>query len=101
MGSLVGLTVTTKTASFTATTDDTIFDCDASAGAMTATLFSAALRALILIRKIDGSLNAVTIAAAAGETIGGLSSATLATNGSGRLLLGDGGTNWVVLATLT
>jgi hypothetical protein len=63
---------TTKTASFTADGDNAIYFCDATGGAITVTLPSAADYAgvRLVFKKTDASANAVTVNTADGGAVG-------------------------------
>ena len=69
------LATSSKTANYTATPEDDLILVDATSGAITITLYSAAGRIgnVITIKKVDSSSNIVTIATNGSETIDGQS----------------------------
>lgn len=68
---------------------------DASSGAITITLPNSSLVARILIKKVDSSVNAVTVVTPGSETIDGSASLTLATKNEAYAFISDG-ENWFV-----
>ena len=66
---------------------------DASAGGITITLPEASLAARIIVKKIDSSVNAVTVATPGSETIDSAASLTISTQNGAYSLISDG-TNW-------
>ena len=68
---------------------------DASSGAITITLPDPTLVARIIIKKVDSSVNAVTVATSGSETIDGSASLTLATKNEAYALISDGN-NWFI-----
>lgn len=94
---LPGGTVVTKTANYTITVTDTYILADATGGAFTLTLPSAALTIgrVYTIVKTDSSANAVTIQRGGSDTIGGSASSQLISyQGGSRSLFSDGVSNW-------
>jgi len=99
--------VTTQTADYTASDGDVVL-ADASGGAITITLPSPSENAWVQVKKIDSSLNKVTVAQNATETIDGQSSIDLVNQYQSYIVVSDG-TDWFVqryepnvdLATLT
>lgn len=90
-----------KTTTYTITTTDKglpVFLCDAAGGAFTITLPALAdwrSLACVCIRKNSGA-NAVTVAAAGGETINGAASVALAAQGEALFLWAPAtGTDWI------
>lgn len=84
------LSVTSKTANYTATTSDDVILCDASGGAFTITFYSASGNTgkQIRIKKTDSSFNAVTLS---GPT------SSLNTQGESVVYVSDG-TNWQLIS---
>lgn len=89
----------TKTANYTAAVTDTFIPVDATSGAITITLYTASGNAgkRIKIKKIDNTLNAVTIDGAGSETIDGDTTKVLSTRWEALELECDG-TNWLIVA---
>ena len=88
------INVKTVTADYAMTWADESILADASAAAITITLPDpASYDALVFIKKVDSSANAVTIAPHGTETIDGASSMTLANQNDAVRLRSDG-TNW-------
>jgi hypothetical protein len=90
------LNVTSKTANYTATSSDDLILCNASGGAFTITLPAAASNTgkVVLIKKTDSSVNAVTVDGNASETIDGTTTRTLGAQYATLEIVSDG-TNWV------
>lgn len=90
--------VTTTAASYTVTSNDCIVLADATGGAITVTLQAAdqAKKKRIMIKKIDASANAVTIAAAGSDTIDGASTDSLPIQYDTMELASDGA-NWFIV----
>lgn len=95
-------TISTKTGAYSATTSDYILLGDATSAAFTVTLPAAASSAdcLLYLKKIDSSVNAVTVDGNAAETIDGATTYALADQYDSVLLFCDG-TGWQVLARRT
>lgn len=92
--------IRTETASYTAQAHDFTIRCDATAGALTVTLLPAALLSgkVYVIRKVDASVNAVTIDADGSEEIDGVTTKSTTTRWAGWMIQSDG-TSWNVIAT--
>lgn len=88
--------VAARTATYAILPTDGLVELDATLGAFTATLPSAATNPGMVVRpvKVDVSVNAVTIATTGGQTINGASTLSLASQWSGKTLVSDG-SNWV------
>lgn len=90
---------TTKTANYTATTG-TIDPVDATAGAVTVTLPSATLVTIgqtVIIKKVDSSVNPVTVQRAGSDTINTSATAvTLTLQNQSVVLVSTGGGAWLV-----
>jgi parallel beta-helix repeat protein len=90
----------TKTANYTLTQTDEVILADASSGAFTLTLPSAASVGAgqeYTIKKIDGSTNAITIDPNGTETIDGAATYSLASQWKYVTIVSDGA-NWVITA---
>lgn len=98
VGGAVATPVTTKTASYTLVSSDSVVICNATGGAFTVTLPTAAGIAgrQYFVKRVNGGINAVTVAAATGETIDGANSTSLLTQYAVVSLVSDG-TNWLQL----
>ena len=94
-----GVRAVTATATQIAT--DRLILGDATGGAFTVTLLTAAGREgwEIMVKKTDASGNAVTIDGAGSETIDGATTVALSSQYSSRRLISDG-TNWHVVASI-
>jgi hypothetical protein len=92
------LSVTSKTAAYTALTTDDLITCDTSGGAFTVTLFAASGNSgkRVWIKKTSTDLTALTIDANSTETIDGALTTSLNTFGEAIELVSNG-TNWIVL----
>lgn len=88
-------TVETQVADFTVTKDVSLVD--ASGGPVVVTLPSAAVIRYVHIKKIDLSANAVTLAAAGGDTVEDDLTLTITDGKVSITLVSDGGTAWHVL----
>lgn len=88
----------TKTGNYTITLDDGFVAVDATAGAVTITLPTAAAAAgfEFIVKKIDASANAVTLDGDGAETIDGAATLSLPTQYASAAVLSDGTTWWVV-----
>lgn len=86
---------TTQTGSYTASNRDCVL-CDASGGAFTVTLPSAATDVYVTTKKIDSSTNAVTVATPNTETIDGTSSLSLSSQYDSSTIVSDG-TNYFIV----
>jgi len=87
--------VTVQTADYTASLSEVVL-VDASSGAVTITLPAPSTGAIVWIKKIDNSPNAVTIAPNATEKIDGASSFIIAAQYESYTLVSDG-TDWFVV----
>lgn len=104
-------TVTAITAAYTATVDDSLINADATAGAITVTLPTAAsaVGQVLTVRKVDSGGNAVTIDGSGAETINGAATKVLSAQYDTARIISNGtswavesvGTSTVVPATLT
>lgn len=93
-----GTAIATKTAAYTATTDDDVLLCDASDGAFSINLptASGAANTILHIKKIDSSSNAVTIYADGSETIDGDTSKIISTQYVSITVVCDGSAWYVI-----
>lgn len=87
----------TKTAAYTATIDDGLILCDATSGAFTVTLPAVSGNAglELTIKKIDASVNAITVDGNASETIDDAATASLASQYNSVTVVCDGVEWWV------
>lgn len=92
--------VASKTAAYTATATDHTVLCDASGGAFTVTLPKAATNKgkVLVVKKIDAGVNAVTIDGNGSETIEGAATVALSARWASRTVQSDG-SNWIILAS--
>lgn len=95
--------VKSVTGAYSASTLDSTILCDATAGAFTVTLPPAGglptNKGLVLrIKKIDSSVNAVTVDGSGAETIEGSASVSLSAQWDG-VLLQSTGSAWIILAS--
>jgi len=92
--------IITKTATYTATAEDEIILCDATAGIMTINLPTAVGIAGVqyTIKKIDSGGNAITIDPNGAQTIEGSSTKTLSSQWSYYTIVSDG-TNWIIIGS--
>lgn len=93
--------VANKTANYTATSTDHEIRCDASGGAFTITLPSTSGTNIdtgkrYIVKKVDSSSNAVTIATTSSQTIDGVTTKSLSSQYQ-TLEVQNNGTNWDVL----
>lgn len=90
--------IVTKTANYTATATDHTILCDATGGAFTITLPAAASHTgrIYAIKKIDASVNAVTIDGNASETIDGALTQVIATQYTNLQIQSDGANWWII-----
>jgi hypothetical protein len=91
----------TKTASFSvdeSSNNGTVYDCNATSGAITATLIAASGKGdkVVVIQKSDSTTNAVTVDGAASETVDSQLTFTLKYAGDAVAVICDG-TNWRIL----
>lgn len=83
--------VLTKISNYTATHDDDVILANAASGAITITLPSATTAVYpIIVKKIDSTANAVTIAASGGQTIDGSATIDIAVQNGTATLYSDG-----------
>ena len=87
--------VVTKNTNYTASNGDCVL-ADASSGAITITLPSPSSNAIVNVKKIDSSTNAVTVEPNGSETIDGSSSKTIDTQYESYTFISDG-TNWYII----
>ncbi len=92
--------ITTISDNYTVTTADYTVLADASSSALTVTLPSAnqSSNSVFVIKKIDSSSNAVTIAASSGDAIEGASNINLTSQYNYRTLQSDGNTTWYIIS---
>lgn len=95
---LVFSTVIEKTAAYTLTLSDSICVVDATGGAVTITLPTAAsaINRCFYIKKIDASGNAVTVDGDGSETIDGATTASLASQYDSVQVVSDGTEWWII-----
>ena len=93
-------TLSTKTANYTATSTDGTLLVDATSGTVTITLPAASSRKELHIKKIDSSVNAVSVARAGSDTIEGNTSASLAAQYNSITLYSDGTSTWYIKAII-
>lgn len=88
----------TLTSSYTPTTQDMVLLCDCTSGAITVTLPQCSLVAgkELIIKKIDSSSNAVTIATTNSETIDGVTTQTVGSQYQSLTLMNNS-TSWYIL----
>lgn len=93
--------VKSVTAAYSATALDHTVLGDATAGAFSVTLPDATRNKgkVLVVKKKDASVNAVTIAAAGSDTIQGAASVALSAQWNGRVLQSDGAGTWILLAS--
>lgn len=93
--------VASKTAAYTATALDHTILCDASGAAFTVTLPPAAQNKgkVLVVKKTDASVNAVTIAPNGSDTIEGAATVALSARWSSRTVQSDGTATWIILAS--
>lgn len=102
--SSVTLPIARKTAAYTATYNDRTIQVDATTGPLTITLPAAQTGVAVAgtgvvftIKKVDSSVNAVTVVGQASTTLDGAASIILATQNAKTTVQSDG-TNWFVVA---
>lgn len=97
-GSTGVLAVTTKTTTYTITTNDTVIICDATSGAFTVTLPTAVGNTgrRYFIKKIDVTVNAVTVDGDGTETIDDGLTAVLNTQYEAIGIVSDGTEWWII-----
>ena len=95
----IGAAITTKTSAYTATSSDETILGNASAGAFSITLPTAvgATGKTYVVKKIDSSANAVTIATTLSQTIDGTTTKALSFQYDGVQVQTDGA-NWFIIA---
>ena len=87
---------TTTITAATTLTDYTVARVDPTAGAFTLTLPDASLASIVTVKNISSSNNAITVTAAAGQTIDGATSLVLTAALTSITLSSDGVSNWMV-----
>lgn len=92
--------VVSKTAAYAMTDIDLVILGDATSGAFSVTLLTAAGRAgrRVIVKKTDASANTVTIDPAGTETIDGETTIALSQQHAGREIVSDGTNWWIVSA---
>ncbi len=90
--------IATKTTTYSITTADYTINCDATGGAFTVTLPTAVgiTGQLFVIRKVDSTFSAITIATTSSQTIDGVTTRTLSTQYDS-MTVQSNGSNWVIL----
>jgi hypothetical protein len=89
--------IAVKTSSYTLTTSDEFILANAASGAITITLPTAASNScLYTIKKVDSSINIVTLATTSGQTIDGGPSAQLKVQYGSISVISDG-SNWLIV----
>lgn len=90
-----------KTAAYTMLTSDFAVTGDATTAAFTVTLPPATNTGMLVhIKKVDASVNAVTVSRAGTDTIEGATTQTLATQYASTTLIADGVSKWLKLAVI-
>lgn len=91
---------TTKTTTYTALSTDYFIAGNASGGAFTITLPAASSNPgkTLIVKKIDSSVNAVTIARAGSDTIDGGTSIAMGIQYQAQTLISNGSSSWYVVA---
>lgn len=90
-----------KTADHTMAVGDCGIYADASGGAVTITLPSAAVAGTVaVIKRTNSGINAVTIARAGSDTIEGAASLVLASQFASAMLVADGASTWYKIAII-
>lgn len=97
VGGPIATALSTLTAAYTVTDTDSVMLCNPTSGAFTVTLPSAASIAgrQYTIKRVNTS-NAVTVAAASGQTIEGSATFVLSTGFAGITVVSDGSNWWIV-----
>lgn len=90
-------TAATKSTSFTASTDLLVYLCDATGGAIVATLPAATANQLYILKKIDTTANLVTLTPNGVETIDGAATYAISTPYLALTLIGKASTGWFIL----
>ena len=90
--------VVSKTTTYTITTSDSTVLCDATSAAFTVTLPTAvsATGKTYVVKKIDSSANAITIATTSSQTIDTISTQTLGIQNAWLVMQSDG-SNWQII----
>lgn len=93
----IATAIATKTTNYSVTSVDSVLLCDATSGALTVTLPSAAGIAgrQYTIKRLNGGANAVTVAAS-GETIDGAATRSLLLQYESVAVVSDGANWWVI-----
>ncbi|MFM7167293.1 MAG: hypothetical protein ACKO3T_18790 [Planctomycetaceae bacterium] len=94
----IATAITTKTSNYSVSSTDSVVLCDATGGALTVTLPSAAgiSGRQYSVKRTSGGTNAVTIATQSGETIDGAATRSLAAQYQSATVVSDGANWWVV-----
>lgn len=97
-GAVAAVNYSAKTSAYTATNADDVLTADATSAAFTITLYTASGNSgrKLTIKKIDSSVNVVTIDGNASETIDGAAAIYLRDQYSSVELMSDG-TNWIIV----
>ena len=97
-GDVDTLAIVTKTANYTATNLDTVILCDATSGNITITLPAAAGKVgkVYHVKKIDSSVNTVTVDANASETIDGDLNKVISNQYDAIMIITEG-SNWHII----
>lgn len=80
-----------------------VFLCDATSGAFAITLPEAGVLSesrILIIKKVDSSVNAVTVTRAASDTIDGATTYTLSSQYNSVTLVDDESGNWHIIGTV-
>ncbi|GIX04970.1 MAG: hypothetical protein KatS3mg114_0839 [Planctomycetaceae bacterium] len=94
----IATAVATKTTNYSVTSTDSVLLCDATSGALTVTLPTAAgiTGRQYSIKRISSGANTVTVAAQSGQTIDGTATRVLGTQYETVTVVSDGSNWWVV-----
>jgi len=89
-----------KTAAYTITASDAVVVCDGTSAAFTVTLPAAngvSAGKQYVVKKIDSSSHAITVAAAGTDTIDGLATQVISSQWNSMTLIGDGSSHWYLI----
>ena len=92
-GGAIKAAISTKTAAYTATATDYTILANATTAAFSVTLPASVAGQIYIIKKIDSSVNAVTVATTTSQTIDGVTTRVLPNQYDSLTVIGDG-TNW-------
>jgi hypothetical protein len=94
----IATAVATKTTNYSVTSTDSVLLCDATSGALTVTLPTAAgiTGRQYSFKRISSGANTVTVAAQSGQTIDGAATRVLGTQYETVTVVSDGSNWWVV-----